>query len=202
MPYGAPREDSSHPPHRLMRRLTASLAGLAVCIAAGVASAPAPAGLQGVLIFYDNKPVAIPNGQGSARMTFEDNGQDDTGGVSVGVRVRHERTQQLEVSVRGPNGTSVELTQPGDTRGENLGTGRCLDDEYDSAQLTYFADFSSNDIGSATAPYAGTFQPRQALSAFTSPIPEGRWRVIVKDTQGGAEGKLMCAVIRVPYDPS
>lgn len=183
-----------------MRRPAIALAGLAASLAAGLAAAPAPAGLTGVLILYDNDAIAIPNGHGAARMTFEDDGVEDSGGVSAGVRIRHARTQQLEVSLKGPNGSTVELTR-GDTHGENLGTGRCEDDHSGSAEYTSFSDSSSTDIADGTAPYTATFVPREPLSVFTSPIPAGKWKLIVKDTQGGAEGKLLCGTVRIPYDP-
>ena len=170
-------------------------------IVTGLIAAPAPAGLSGVSINYENDPIAIPNGHGAARMIFDEGGLDDTGGVSVGLRVRHSRTQQLDVSLKGPNGSEVELTR-GETRGENFGAGRCRDGEFDSADYTSFSDSSSLDIADGTAPYAAIFIPREPLSVFTSPIPAGKWKLIVKDTQGGADGKLLCGIVRIPYDPS
>ncbi len=183
------------------RRLVVGAAVALATAVAGIFAAGAPAGLTGIVYLYENDPIAIPNGQGAAKMSFPGPQVANSGGVSVGLRVRHERTQQLEVLVKGPNGSVVELSRR-DTRGENLGTGPCRDNEPTSASYTHFRDISSDDISAASAPYVGTYTPREPLAVFTSPIPAGSWKLIVKDTRGGADGKLMCGLIRIPYNPN
>lgn len=172
---------------------------LAATASAALLPAGAGAGLTGVAQYYEHDPVKIPNGSGAARMVFEENALDNTGSVSVAVRVRHERTQQLELSLKAPDGTKVSLSE-GETHGEDLGVGPCPA-QPDAPDMTTFRDASAQPLASGSAPYTGNFLPHEPLAAFPEDFPAGHWVITVRDTQGGASGKLLCGYIRVPYDP-
>lgn len=170
---------------------------LAVSVAGALTAAPASAGLGAVLLLYKKGPVAIPNGSGAARLKFPMTAEN-TGAASAGVRIRHPRTQQLDISLKSPNGAVADLTR-GDTRGENLGAHACPDGRDPAGvDFTRFSDNASEDIENGTAPYVGTFLPRQPLAPLGGALPEGRWTLIVRDTGGRAQGKLLCGLVQVP----
>ncbi|MGI9020514.1 MAG: hypothetical protein ACR2G3_07385 [Solirubrobacterales bacterium] len=187
---------------------TGAIAGAMALLTAGMAVAvalpggAAARGLTSVFTIYEPDPVVIPNGAGAARIAFEDpnGGQADT--VTVGLRVRHERTQQLNLSVRDPDGERVSLSE-GDTRGENLGISPCPDPEPSPPveNFTSFRDTGASPIASASAPYVGYFLPREPLSALAGDYPPGSFTLIVKDTRGGVSGKLLCAYLRITDAP-
>ena len=179
------------------RRVTLALSILAMSIAGVVTAAPAPGGLTGVFLLYEKGPEAIPNGSGAARLKFQ-MPAEDTAGVSAGVRVRHPRTQQLEISLKSPNGEVADLTRH-DTRGENLGAHACPDGrDPEGVDFTEFSDNASEETENGMAPYLGVFLPRQPIAPLTGSVPEGHWTLIVRDTKGGADGKLLCGLVRVP----
>lgn len=169
--------------------------------AVGVAlPAGAGAGLSGVLTLYEPNPVVIPNGAGAARMSFEDPNGGDADSVTVGFRVRHSRTQQLDISVKDPDGDRVSLSE-GETKGEDLGTGGCPEQNPDTAKFTSFRQTMAQPLSAGTAPYTGYFLPHESLAAVTGPYGPGNWTLIVKDTHGGVAGKLRCGYVRLSFGP-
>ena len=51
-------------------------------------------------------------------------------------------------------------------------------------------DAAATKIQDGTAPYAGSFKPMQALSAFNGMDPNGKWRLSVFDNNYGDYGWL------------
>jgi subtilisin-like proprotein convertase family protein len=178
--------------------IAASLAVAAVCLGT-ILSSPAAAGLTGVLQLHETEAVRIPDGQGSARMTWTDDDWPTAGSVTVQLRVRHERTQQLDLALRAPDGDKVALSR-GDTRGENLGTGPCVEGDPDATVYTGFRATSAQDLSSGSAPYADFFFPVESLAPMTGDPGPGSWQLIVKDTKEGTTGSLKCALVRIGYD--
>lgn len=163
--------------------------------------AGAGAGLTAILYLYDHDPVAIPNGHGAAKMSFDlPPSTRMVSSVRPNFRIRHDRTQQLKLLVKGPNGETVLLSD-GETRGENLGSGPCGEDP-DVVDFTGFADSASEGLEAGSAPYVGYWLPNEPLSALTGISQEGRWTLIVKDTNpGGEKGKLLCGLIILTLPP-
>jgi hypothetical protein len=109
-------------------------------------------------------------------------------------RVRHPRTSDLKLSIRGPNGATRTMSN-GDTKGNHLGSGQCQADYDDSVGYTGFSAESTSSLADDSAPYAGYFEPRRSLSPLIGIEPEGTWKVIVEDDRDGKRGKLLCGLI-------
>lgn len=178
--------------------LTASLAVAAVCLGT-ILSGPATAGLTGVLQLHETEAVRIPDGHGAARMTWTSDDWPTTGSVTIQLRVRHERTQQLDLALRAPDGDKVALSR-GDTRGENLGTGPCVEGEPGATAYTGFRATFAQELSSGSAPYANFFLPVESLAPMTGDPGPGSWQLIVKDTREGTGGSLKCALLQIGYD--
>lgn len=178
--------------------LAASLAVAAVCLGT-ILSSPAAAGLTGVLQLHETEAVRIPDGHGAARMTWTSDDWPTAGSVTIQLRVRHERTQQLDLALRAPDGDKVALSR-GDTRGENLGTGPCVEGEPDATGYTGFRATFAQELSSGSAPYANFFFPVESLAPMTGDPGPGSWQLIVKDTKEGTGGSLKCALLQIAYD--
>jgi hypothetical protein len=163
-------------------------------------SSSAGAGLSGVLRLHNTDSVQIPDGHGSARMSWTDSDWPTAGSVTIRLRVRHERTQQLDLSLRAPDGEKVALSQ-GDTRGENLGKGPCVEGDPGATEYTGFRSSEAQDLSSGSAPYLGYFYPVGSLEAVTGDPGPGSWQLIVKDTRDGTGGTLKCAVLDLAFGP-
>ena len=190
------RKQGPHQPRKVW--LAVSLAAAAVGVGT-VLSGPAAAGLTGVFQLHETEAVRIPDGQGAARMTWTSDDWPNAASVTIQMRVRHERTQQLNLALRAPDSDKVALSR-GDTRGENLGTGPCVDDEPDATEYTGFRATFAQELSSGSAPYAGFFYPVESLAPMTGDPGPGSWQLIVKDTKEGTGGSLKCALLQISYD--
>lgn len=187
---------------RRQTRAALAVSVLATTIgAAFVLPGSATAGLTAVISLYENEAVAIPNGHGAAKMPLAmSNSSRMVGSVSANFRVRHDRTQQLKLLLKGPNGVKVLLSD-GETRGENLGEGHCGDDP-DAVDFTGFRASGPGQLADSSAPYVGYFFPNESLSGLTGIPPEGDWTLIVKDTRSqGDAGKLLCGLVVLSLPP-
>jgi len=187
--------------------------------------------------FYAKGPERIPDGHGAAKLRIHSILPTDIDPtidyVSVSLRVNHPQTRDLIVRLRRPNFSYMGSTQSSipmaitlsdrDTRGKNLGRGRCFDPNPGFAPNRFT---TLNDAGgppppmgpstpppplsAGSAPYTGVFQPAEPLSGFngyhaapsTDPASPETWTVIVKDVRKGHTGghrkrkaRLRCAVL-------
>ncbi len=179
--------------------LAAVLAAAAVCLGT-ILSSPAKAGLSGVLQLHEAEAVRIPDGHGAARMSWTSDDWPSASSVTIQLRVRHERTQQLNLALRAPDGEKVVLSR-GETRGDNLGTGPCVEGDPDATDYTGFRATSAQELSSGSAPYVGFFYPVESLAPLTGDPGPGSWELIVKDTHEGTGGALKCAFLRLAYPP-
>lgn len=120
----------------------------------------------------------------------------DTGAVSdvnVRIRLNHTFDGDLNISLIGPDGTTVDLSSGNGGGTDNFGTGanNC------SGQPTIFDDSSAASITSGTGPFAGTFRPEQALSAFNGKPTAGTWKLRITDTANLDVGTLFCFQLEV-----
>ncbi len=181
--------------------------GLAVAVAASavvtalVLPAGAGAGLAANLLLYDHDAIPIPNGHGAAKMSFDvPPSTKMVGAVRPNFRIKHHRTQQLKLLVKGPSGESVLLSE-GETRGENLGSGHCGEDP-DLVGYAGFEDSASQGLEAGSPPFTGYWLPNDPLSALAGDSPQGRWTLIAKDTNpAGEKGKLLCGLIVLALPP-
>jgi subtilisin-like proprotein convertase family protein len=120
----------------------------------------------------------------------------DTGVVSdvnVRIRLNHTFDADLSISLIGPDGTTVDLSSGNGGGGDNFGSGAnsC------AGQPTVFDDSAAASITAGAAPFAGTFRPEQALSAFNGKPTAGTWKLKITDTAALDVGTLFCFQLEV-----
>ena len=107
--------------------------------------------------------------------------------VDVVVNITHPSTDQIDLYLIGPDGTSVELST------DNGGSG-------DNFVDTVFDDDASQSITAASPPFTGSFRPEQPLSALNGRPVQGYWTLHVADDTGGQMGMLNGWQLRVRID--
>jgi subtilisin-like proprotein convertase family protein len=181
-----------------------------VGLLAAVASLAVPASVLGLNLSYKVDSKAIPDRHRSTGYKFAVDlpGSPTVLDIDAMVRLRHPRTQQLKVTLEGPDGTRVTLSRR-DTRGRNFGSGVCKDPPQAATDFPDFLPFDDEGepLTSGSAPYAGgfepsydpSFRPRQPLSAFDGSDGEGAWRLRVGDVVDGKRGVLKCARLAIDH---
>jgi subtilisin-like proprotein convertase family protein len=106
--------------------------------------------------------------------------------VGVSLYLTHPSDQALtNISLIGPDGTTVLLSSANGGPGQNYGSGTA------DASRTTFDDAATNAITQGTAPFVGTFKPQQPLAAFNGKTNvNGAWRLQVADGRTGSLGIL------------
>ncbi|MEL6104393.1 MAG: proprotein convertase P-domain-containing protein [Planctomycetota bacterium] len=84
------------------------------------------------------------------------------GDLTVELNVASPNVGTLTFTLTAPDGTSITLVDPADVSGSNF-TGTVLDDS------------AASPLSGGSAPYTGSFQPSNALSAFDGVDPNGTW---------------------------
>jgi subtilisin-like proprotein convertase family protein len=97
--------------------------------------------------------------------------------LNVSLDITHTYDEDLTVRLVSPAGTSVLLFS-------GVGGGG---DDFDG---TTFDDAATETIGNGTAPFAGTFRPVEALSAFNGENAHGFWTLQVVDNSSADFGTL------------
>ncbi len=113
--------------------------------------------------------------------------------VNVRIRLNHTFDADLNISLIGPDGTTVDLSSGNGSSGDNFGSGAnsC------AGQPTVFDDSAAASITAGTAPFAGTFKPEQALSAFNGKPTAGTWKLRITDTASLDVGTLFCFQLEI-----
>jgi len=97
--------------------------------------------------------------------------------VTVTLDIGHTFDGDLVATLTSPTSTTVTLFS-------RIGGGG---DDFD---MTVFDDAASTPIASGSAPFNGSYQPQQALSAFIGEEGGGDWTLSVSDQAGGDTGTL------------
>jgi len=97
--------------------------------------------------------------------------------LNVLVNLTHTYTSDLAVTLRGPDGTTVLLFNRRGGAGDHLTN-------------TKFNDEAATGVWAASAPFAGSLRPEQALSAFDGKNARGTWELRVTDYAAGDVGLL------------
>jgi subtilisin-like proprotein convertase family protein len=137
----------------------------------------------------------IPDGTGKVTMTAASQGPGTITDMFVGVRIEHPQTRDLKLSLKGPDGTKVVMSNR-DTKGPNLaepGSG-C------GGNLTFFRA-GNDDLSTGSAPYADTFAPVQSFDVYYGGPAEGDWKLIARDLKKGNRGKIRCFLISFYTQP-
>jgi uncharacterized repeat protein (TIGR01451 family) len=150
-----------------------------------------PTGTAGVSNRFDSTgPVPIPDNDpvgASSPITVS----GFTGGVkkvSVGMYITHPFDVDLFISLIAPDGTTNVLVA--NPFGANFGTG-CSPD----SNRTFFDDNSTNSIGSANAPYLGTFSPGTPFVVYegkSGTNVNGTWQLHAVDSIQFGVGTIQC----------
>jgi len=107
--------------------------------------------------------------------------------AKVALHVTHSFDSDLQISLIGPDGTTIDLTSNNGGSGTNYGVS-CL-------TQTIFDDAATNSVVSGTPPFVGVFRPEQPLAAFSNKFGaavNGAWRLLVNDTAPQDSGALQC----------
>ena len=115
--------------------------------------------------------------------------------VNVGVWIDHVYDEDVDISVTGPTGRTVDLSSDNGGSEDDYGSGTpgC------GGTLTVFNDEAETLITDGAAPYAGQFQPEQRLSDLDRTKVKGTWSVEVVDDFSLFGGTLKCAELEVKY---
>jgi len=149
------------------------------------------------LIYNNMTSVAIPSGPANT-VTSQINitGQDGLTikDLLVTIDISHSYTNDLELSLIHPDGTSIKLVSFVGGSGDNFTN-------------TNFDDNADSSIQNANPPFTGTFRPVQALSGFDQKSINGIWTLNIRDNanlDGGALNfwKLCISANGTPVTPS
>jgi gliding motility-associated-like protein len=119
--------------------------------------------------FESTEAVAIPDGNPSgAKSSIEVTSLYLINDINVTVNITHTWAEDLTISLIGPDGTEVLLSQ------KNGGSG-------DNYSGTVFDSDASDPIISGAPPFAGTFSPEGDLNDFVGITSAGEWELKVVD---------------------
>lgn len=97
--------------------------------------------------------------------------------VSVCLDINHPYVGDLEVLLRCPSGTTINLVMQRGGAGDNF-TGTCF-------------STAGPAITGGVAPFSGTFLPEQSFANLAACLMNGNWSLIVRDRAGGDAGTLL-----------
>jgi len=97
--------------------------------------------------------------------------------INVSVNVSHTYVSDVRMTLVGPDGTQVPLVNRRGGSGDNFSN-------------TDFDDEASQGIWQGTAPFAGSYRPEYALSAFDGKNARGTWYLVVDDVALFDTGRL------------
>ncbi|HEX8834699.1 MAG TPA: proprotein convertase P-domain-containing protein, partial [Abditibacteriaceae bacterium] len=135
-------------------------------------------------------PKEIPDGTrltpGTATSELQVSGfTGSVSNVTASLYLTHTYLSDLVVTLIGPDGTAITLSDRSGDDGEDFGTS--------STRRTVFDDAATPTLFDDVAPYVGRFEPDQPLQAFagkSGAAINGKWRLQVQDTAGGDIGTL------------
>jgi subtilisin-like proprotein convertase family protein len=163
--------------------LTASISGNTNLCSGQSTTLTATATPQPPTISFSNytAPVNIPDNNATGiTSNINVSGIPGTAGgslLSVCLDINHTYVGDLQVLLRCPNNTTINLSMRRGGAGDNY-SGTC------------FAG-SGPAISTGTPPFTGTFTPEQALSNLAACTANGTWSLIVRDREGGDVGQLL-----------
>jgi subtilisin-like proprotein convertase family protein len=119
--------------------------------------------------------------------------------VTVSFYLTHTFDADLIISLVGPDGTVVKLSDQNGLDQDNYGSA-CSP----SSGRTTFDDSVQLDIVHAGAPFSGSFRPEQPLSRFVGKAgaaANGAWKLRIQDIAGGDTGTLQCWSLSINQGP-
>ncbi len=145
--------------------------------------------------------ASIPNDSGLKRtstINVPDAGQ--IADVNVSVRLDHPSDADLDLVLRAPDGTTIDLSSDNGGTGADYGSGATTC----SGTFTAFDDEATVAVTSGTVPFNGSFQPESLLSVLDGKAPTGDWKLEITDDTTGAEanGTLYCWKLDITFAES
>jgi subtilisin-like proprotein convertase family protein len=160
---------------------------LTVEVGLGGSAPPSSGPAQQAQFKPGNVPLPITD-HGTTRSTLTASGV--TGSivdVDLSLHIEHTYDRDLRISLEGPDGTPVVLSNRRGSSGDDFGTS-C------SAQ-TAFDDGAATPIASGSAPFAGSYKPDSPLAAFngkSGAAVNGSWTLVIEDLANRDTGTLVC----------
>jgi len=117
--------------------------------------------------------------------------------VTVSFHLLHTFDADLDISLVGPDGTTIDLTSDNGGGADNFGTS--------CGARTTFDDASPTAITAGVAPFAGSFRPETPLAAFngkSGAAANGTWTLRIVDDLAGDIGTLQCWSLTITQDDS
>ena len=100
--------------------------------------------------------------------------------------LQHAVDMQLNISLRSPAGTEIDLSSGNGTLGDDYGNpANCPN------QVTAFASWAPGSITAGAPPYIGTYLPEGDFSVFNGANPNGEWLLRVCDGSNSISGRLI-----------
>lgn len=168
----------------LISRLGAVLGCLFLCLLPSLASA------QTVSQFTNTDTSTIvdsPSCASTLTRTFSVGPSFTVSDVNIGVLVTHKYRSDLRITLSAPNGTTVQLMNAVGGGANNLNV--LFDDEASASITTNM----SNENSTTAPPYARTFKPGAALTAFDGQNAQGTWTLIICDAVPSDTGTFVRA---------
>lgn len=132
------------------------------------------------ILFLEQCSVTTPKPISDFLNTYDEITTSIAGNIidlNVKLDISHTRTGELRIILKGPDNTSVLLSDRNGGEGDNY-TNTVFDDQAFAA------------ITEGTPPYTGNFRPQFALEAFTGKPASGIWQLRVNDGGTGNTGTL------------
>lgn len=136
-----------------------------------VCSSTVPKNIPDLSTIYDTIPVALVGG-------IKD--------INVTINIDHTRVATLNLSLVGPDGTSIDLSSDNGGSGSNF-TNTTFDDE------------ALVSIKNGVAPFTGSFKPEQPLSTYDVKDINGNWILKIQDDAVSQYGILQDWCITMNY---
>ncbi|MEY2408003.1 MAG: hypothetical protein QOF48_673, partial [Verrucomicrobiota bacterium] len=147
-------------------------------------------GTPGPLMRFDSLdvfPIPIPDNDGTIDSIVHVSGLSaPISTVRARVHILHPNDGNVEISLQGPDGTTIVLSSDNGEGGMNYGTA--------CGTPTIFDDSGATEITFGIPPYVvgGPFRPEQPLAAFTGKSGNGFWKLRVRDDEAGNTGTIVC----------
>jgi subtilisin-like proprotein convertase family protein len=109
--------------------------------------------------------------------------------IVVSLHLSHTADDNLDISLIGPDGTTINLSSDNGGTLDDYGTS-CAD-----ADRTTFSDDGLTTITAGAAPFRGTFKPEESLSLYRGKFGadvNGTWHLSIADDTAGGLGTLHC----------
>ncbi len=123
---------------------------------------------------------AIPDGGATISTVTVSDGPNSISQVIVAVDISHTANQDLDISIRSPGGTSIDLST------DNGGQA----DGYSGVTFDDTAGRAAGSFVGVDHPFQGSYIPESSLSAYVGTDANGTWSLEVSDDANGEVGTL------------